>query len=501
MENHPSLPLIERASRQPDRKAIQCAGSKYTYNELLSASRKVALGLLDGAADLEEARIAFLAPPGFAYVCIQWGIWRAGGIAVPLCEKHPLPSMEYVVRDTGAHAVICTEEYQEFLKPLGAISKLIPYTELGAEKGQLPTLRLERRAMILYTSGTTGSPKGVVTTHAGLEAQITALTEAWKWQADDHILNVLPLHHVHGIVNMLCCALWSGACCEFLPKFKPGKVFEAFLKGEINLFMAVPTIYFKLISHYQTLPEKEKDALSGQLQKFRLMVSGSAALPVSVLEQWREISGHTLLERYGMTEMGMAISNPYDGERRPGHIGQPLPGVSVRLVDEENRQVPEGSPGEIQVQGANVFGEYWGRPEATAEAFTEDGWFRTGDIAQWDDGSYRILGRNSVDIIKSGGYKISALEIEEVLRTHPQVEDCGVVGVPDLEWGEIIGAAIVPSDREPDTEQLTEWLKTRLPGYKTPRRYLFVDELPRNVLGKVTKNALKDSFNPSDTTG
>ncbi|MBC2837753.1 acyl-CoA synthetase [Robiginitalea sp. SC105] len=497
MEKKNSLRLIERALEHRERNAIQCMGTAYTYGDLLERSREIALGLLGKADDLKEARVAFLAPAGFEYVCIQWGIWRAGGIAVPLCEKHPLPSMEYVLRDTGATTLICTPEYAELLGPLSSITPLVHYGDLGKAEGSLPAIGADRRAMILYTSGTTGSPKGVVTTHAGLEAQITALTQAWQWEADDHILNVLPLHHVHGIVNMLCCALWSGACCEFLPKFGPGKVFDAFRRGEVNLFMAVPTIYFKLIAHYQELPEREQAEISMCLKGFRLMVSGSAALPVSVLEQWKAISGHTLLERYGMTEMGMAISNPYEGERRPGYIGQPLPGVTVRLVNDANEEVPEGSPGEIQVKGANVFSEYWGKPEATREAFTEDGWFRTGDVAVWEGGSYRILGRNSVDIIKSGGYKISALEIEEVLRTHEQVGDCGVVGIPDEEWGEIIGAAIVAGPHRPDPEELSEWLRTRLPGYKTPREYIFLDELPRNVLGKVTKNALKDLFDPS----
>jgi malonyl-CoA/methylmalonyl-CoA synthetase len=224
------------------------------------------------------------------------------------------------------------------------------------------------------------------------------------------------------------------------------------------------------------------------------MVSGSAALPVSTLEKWRTISGQTLLERYGMTEMGMAISNSYRGERRPGHIGKPLPGVIVRLVDESENVVPEGTQGEIQVKGANVFHEYWNKPEATRDAFTEDGWFRTGDIAMLSDGLYRILGRNSVDIIKSGGYKISALEIQEVLRKHPEIKDCAVVGVPDDEWGEIVAASLVTGGKEVDLDALKAWLKERLPGYKIPRKYIFQEDLPRNVMGKVTKHKLKDLF-------
>jgi malonyl-CoA/methylmalonyl-CoA synthetase len=195
-----------------------------------------------------------------------------------------------------------------------------------------------------------------------------------------------------------------------------------------------------------------------------------------------------------MTEMGMAISNPYKGKRQPGHIGQPLHGVSIRLADENNQVVPDGEQGEIQIKGPNVFKEYWDKPKATTEAFTTDGWFKSGDIAIFDIDSYQILGRNSVDIIKSGGYKISALEIEEVLRTHPNIKDCGVVGISDLEWGEIIGASIVLKSGTISIDELRTWVQERLPGYKSPRKYIFQKDLPRNVMGKVTKNELKKLF-------
>jgi malonyl-CoA/methylmalonyl-CoA synthetase len=293
---------------------------------------------------------------------------------------------------------------------------------------------------------------------------------------------------------MLSCALWSGACCEFLPQFSSQAVFDVFLEKEVNVFMAVPTIYFKLIAYYNQLPETEQQLISKQLKTFRLMVSGSAALPVNVLEEWRQISGHTLLERYGMTEMGMAISNPYNGERKPGYIGQALPGVSIRLADEKNREVAKGTTGEIQIKGANVFKEYWGKPAETKNTFTSDGWFKSGDVAIFEGDSFKILGRNSIDIIKSGGYKISALEIEEVLRTHPKIKDCGVVGIPDEEWGELIGASLILASNDLDIEQLKAWLKEKLPGYKTPKKYIIQNELPRNAMGKVTKNDLKNIF-------
>lgn len=195
-----------------------------------------------------------------------------------------------------------------------------------------------------------------------------------------------------------------------------------------------------------------------------------------------------------MTEMGMAISNPYRGERRPGYIGQALSGVEIRLADESDHLVDEGAQGEIQIKGLNVFMEYWGKPKETAEAFTSDGWFRSGDIAVFENGSYRILGRNSVDIIKSGGYKISALEIEEVLRTHLSIKDCGVVGIPDPEWGEIIGASLILKPGEFNLDQLKTWVKEKLPAYMIPRKYIIQEDLPRNVMGKVVKKDLQKLF-------
>jgi malonyl-CoA/methylmalonyl-CoA synthetase len=210
------------------------------------------------------------------------------------------------------------------------------------------------------------------------------------------------------------------------------------------------------------------------------------------MERWKTISEHSLLERYGMTEIGMALSNPYDGPRVPGHVGYPLPGVQVRLANEQDNVIPGTEIGEIQVKGANVFSEYWQKPESTAESFTPDGFFKTGDIATMDElGGYRILGRNSVDIIKSGGYKISALEIEEVLRTYPGIDDCCVVGVEDDEWGELVSAAIVYKE-DLDTKALNAWMREQMPAYKTPRAYHRLAELPRNAMGKVTK---KDVIN------
>ncbi len=228
------------------------------------------------------------------------------------------------------------------------------------------------------------------------------------------------------------------------------------------------------------------------------MVSGSAALPVPTLERWEEITGHRLLERYGMTEMGMGLSNPLHGERRPGSVGEPLPGVEVRLVADDGALAAEGSAGEIQVRGPGVFGEYWGKPDATSSSF-QDGWFRTGDVALVESGRYRILGRQSVDIIKTGGYKVSALEIESVLRSHEHIAECAVVGIQDDEWGERVAAAVVPRTGGAVTlDALREWGKERLAVYKVPSRLSVQETLPRNAMGKVVKPDVRKLFASED---
>ena len=488
--------FIQQATKHSTNIAVVSNGESYSYSDLLISSSLFASFLLNGQNDLKEQRVCFMVNPGFDYVKIQWAIWRAGGIAVPLCLSHPLPSLQYVIEDTGATILIVSREFESVLKTLAEqkqIRFIVLNDELNISKIDLPAINADRRAMILYTSGTTNLPKGVVSTHQNIHAQVSALVSAWKWSENDSILCILPLHHVHGIVNVIGCSLYSGARCLFLPEFDAAKVFDVFKSGEINLFMAVPTIYFKLITYYESLPESEQIILTEAMKKFRLMVSGSAALPVTVMEKWKKISGHTLLERYGMTEIGMGLSNPYDGERKAGYVGMPLPGVQVRLVNETYKDAAKDEAGEIIIKGENVFHEYWNKPEATKESFTQDGWFKTGDVAVVENGYYRILGRNSVDIIKSGGYKISALEIEEVLRTNPFIKDCAVVGLENEEWGELVAAAIVTNESV-DIATLNTWMRERMPAYRVPRKYLVVNELPRNAMGKVTKNDIKKLF-------
>ncbi len=325
-----------------------------------------------------------------------------------------------------------------------------------------------------------------------------SLVEAWEWSVSDRIVLCLPLHHVHGIINVVCCALWLGATCQMLPGFDANHTWDLIASGNLTLFMAVPTIYAKLIFAWDTASPERRALLSQSCAKLRLMVSGSAALPVSTLQRWKEISGHTLLERYGMTEIGMALSNPLQGERVPGTVGTPLPSVEVQLVAENGKPVAPGTPGEIEVRGPSVFAEYWGKPDATRDAF-RDGWFRTGDTAVVENGVYRILGRTNIDILKTGGHKVSALEIEEALRKHPAVAECAVVGVPDPEWGERVAAAVVLNDGDAlDLPSLRTWAKELLATYKLPSRLLLLDALPRTAMGKVIKPAVVALFQSAD---
>ncbi|XP_044126528.1 malonate--CoA ligase ACSF3, mitochondrial [Bufo gargarizans] len=377
--------------------------------------------------------------------------------------------------------------------------------------------------MIIYTSGTTGRPKGVLSTHQNLSAMVTALIDEWSWTKSDCILHVLPLHHVHGVVNKLLCPLWVGATCVMLPEFSPKEVWEHFLSTDsrsINVFMAVPTIYSKLIDYYESHLAKPgiKDFVKAMCQqKIRLMVSGSSALPVPTLERWREITGHTLLERYGMTEIGMALTNPLNGPRVPGSVGNPFPGVGVRIATEIPQK--EGSSytvhaegdaagtevfpgfedreGELQVRGPAVFNEYWNKPQETREAFTPDGWFRTGDTAVYKDNSYWILGRTSVDIIKSGGYKISALEVERHLLAHPSIADVAVIGAPDSTWGQRVSAIVKLRDGHTlSLKKLKEWGRAVMAPYCIPAELIRVEEIPRNQMGKINKKQLLALFYP-----
>ena len=479
------------------RQAIIDPAGSWTYQQLASDAARLAGVLRGDTDDLHDDRVAVLCTPGHDYVTALLACWVAGAVAVPIHPEHPEPEQTYVARNSEVSCVIASPEHDDAARRL-AVS--IGARHLAVATAGEPVTKLdvdvERPSLILYTSGTTGRPKGVVHTHRSLLAQVIGLIDAWAWSTDDRILLVLPLHHVHGIVNVTLCALYSGATCEALGGFDAAATWERLASGELTLFMAVPTVYTRLISAWTNAPVADQARWSEGAGQLRLMVSGSAALPVSTLERWHDVSGQVLLERYGMTEIGMALSNSL-ASRVPGKVGFPLPGVEVRIVDDARHDVDEGTPGELLVRGPNVFAEYWRNPEATSTAF-DDGWFLTGDVAVHEPDGYRLLGRASVDIVKTGGEKVSALEVEEVFRTHPDIDDLAVVGIADDEWGERLCAAIVTkAGATLDADSLRSWGKAQLAPAKVPTRYLFVEALPRNAMGKVTKPEVAGLFAPS----
>ena len=478
-----------------DKTSLVDGDNKYSYSEVNECVNRFASGLLGDKTDLNEERVAFFIPASLDYVTTMHGIWRAGGIAVPLNVASAVAELEHYLSCASVTRMIANGSYQDSLRELCAEMniELLSVEDVMAEQaGSLPEILPERRAMMLFTSGTTNKPKGVVSTHKTVQAQITTLIEAWSWSDADVIPLFLPLHHIHGIINILSCGLWAGATVHLIAKFDIPKITGKIVDGTYNVFMAVPTIYVKLIQYFDTIDSKQVQKICDGFKPMRLNISGSAACPVKLFNQWKELTGQVLLERYGMTEIGMGISNPYDGERRAGHVGQPLPGVEAQLFDEDDNPISEeNTPGEIRIKGDNVFLEYWDNEKATVESF-KDGWFCTGDVAVVDDGYYRIMGRSSIDIIKSGGYKLSALEIEGVLLTHPDILEVAVIGVEDETWGESVMAFIGLIDGvELSYEDLKGWCDGKMSSYKIPKDIKIIDALPRNAMGKVTKPDLK----------
>jgi malonyl-CoA/methylmalonyl-CoA synthetase len=402
------------------------------------------------------------------------GIWRAGLVAVPLTRRHPERLRASLLEDAGAEMIITD-----------------PLSIRGRETTLPSPPEPDGVAMLLYTSGTTGKPKGAMLTHHNLAAGARALASTWKLHERRALLHCLPLHHMHGIAIALLPCLAAGMSCVMLPRFDAERVWTHIARapegmGAIDTFMAVPTMYHRLLSTYDDADSATRRKWAAGARALSLATSGSAALPQGLAARWEELTGAIPLERWGMTEVGVGLSNSLDPRRRRrGWVGKPVAGIDTKVEDD----------GELLVRGPSVFVGYWERPDATEEAF--DGpWFRTGDIVTRDDeGMFRIVGRRSVDIIKSGGYKISALEIEEHLRDQEAIEDAAVVGIPDPVYGERVAAAIVVrSGATVNEETLTAWLRDRIAPYQLPRAFRFVSELPTNPVGKVQKPRVKELF-------
>lgn len=490
---------------------------------------------------------------------------------MPLCKAHPSELLEFYIKDSQSNLIITTAEYEDKLRPVAEklnkpleiieTSSLVDQQALSVDEDtiieNIPNGSFYKKnpAVMMYTSGTTSRPKGTLISYSNLDAQISSLTHAWNIQSTDTVLNTLPLHHVHGVINALLVPLSAGGKVTMLPKFDADTVWGNLLninmpqKDRVTVFMGVPTIYHYLIQEYDKLFSKSsqmKEYIKTHCQnKVRLMISGSAPLPHTIFQRWKDITGHKLLERYGMTEIGMCLSNPLKEDsfrqRLPSFVGHPLPGVNIRIVNPDNtkdvlleakgeynkgvwsendeeKAVLKLKPGlakdaeiigTLEVKGPNVFSEYWNRPDATKSSFTCDGWFITGDSVCYDPtvNSFKIMGRNSVDIIKSRGYKISALEIETKLLENPIVEDCAVLGFPDDALGQRVVALVAygekplngnGSTQQPQTQAdkllaLKKWCESKFASYCMPS-ITVVSKIPRNQMGKVNKADLLNDF-------
>ena len=478
-----------------DRLAIEDDQGSRSFRALYQGALRARSALSPGTTSLAGRRVAILLRPGAAWVEAFLGVILGGGIAVPLSPLYPPAELAWFADDADADTVIVAEELDDRAAAMVAGRRLLRPADLRApEPGEPADVAAEDTALLLYTSGTTGKPKGARLTHANVATQASLLHAAWGYRDDDTLLHALPLHHLHGLGISLLTSLLAGARARMLPRFDARRVWDELATGDVTVWMAVPTMYQKLVEAFDAADEPTRARWAAGARRLRLATSGSAALPVTLAARWRALTGVIPLERFGMTEIGVGMSNPLDpAARRPGSVGPALPTVESRLVDEAGADLDAG-PGELLIRGPSVFPGYWRRDEATRAAFVEGGWFRTGDVAERDPSGYlRLLGRTSVDILKSGGYKLSALEIEEALRDHEAIAEVAVVGLPDETWGDRVVAVVVAAPGRAAAcapEAVRAWARERLASYKVPREVIVVEALPRNALGKVVKPEL-----------
>ncbi|WP_416984470.1 acyl-CoA synthetase [Streptomyces sp. T028] len=470
-----------------ERVALRFGERALTYAELAAAAGAV------GERVRGAGRVAVWATPALETAVAVVGVLLAGSAAVPLNPKSGDKELGHILGDSAPGLVLAAPG-DELPAALAGLERVdVDVSAVGPVPVGEPVHDEdddENPALVVYTSGTTGPPKGAVIPRRAVAATLDALADAWRWTGQDVLVHGLPLFHVHGLVLGVLGPLRRGGSVRHLGRFSPEGVARE-LNGGATMLFGVPTMYHRIAEALPEDPELVK-ALSGA----RLLVSGSAALPVHDHERIAAATGRRVIERYGMTETLMNTAVRADGEARAGTVGVPLPGVELRLVDEGGAAVAayDGETvGEIQVRGPNLFTEYLNRPDATAAAFTADGWFRTGDVAVLDpDGYVRIVGRKATDLIKSGGYKIGAGEIENALLEHPGVREAAVTGAPDADLGERIVAWIVPVDPQapPGSAELADHVARRLAPHKRPREVRYLDALPRNDMGKIMKRAL-----------
>ncbi|GAA3822099.1 AMP-binding protein [Streptomyces coacervatus] len=466
--------------------ALRFGDRSLTYAEFAAATGALAARLPRGG------RVAVWATPALETAVAVVAALRAGAAAVPLNPKSGEKELGHILSDSAPSVVLAApgDELPYPVRDLERIDVDVDVSGTGGGPSPAPSPGDEDPALIVYTSGTTGPPKGAVLPRRAIATTLDALADAWQWTGDDVLVHGLPLFHVHGLVLGILGPLRRGGSVRHLGRFSTEGVARELNEGATMMF-GVPTMYHRIAQALATEPE-----LAKALGRARLLVSGSAALPVHDHERIAAATGRRVIERYGMTETLMNTSVRADGEPRAGTVGVPLPGVELRLVEEDGSPITSydsETVGEIQVRGPNLFTGYLNRPDATEAAFTADGWFRTGDMAVRDaDGYVRIVGRKATDLIKSGGYKIGAGEIENALLEHAGVREAAVTGEPDEDLGERIVAWVVPADPQspPSADELADHVASRLAPHKRPRVVHYLSVLPRNDMGKIMKRAL-----------
>ena len=510
MEGNANLYAVLSAGFPENREkvAIETPEQNYSWKDIESLSGKLASHL--SSLNLPAgARVAVQVQKSPMALMLYLATIRAGLVYLPLNTAYKAAEVEYFLTDAEPAVIVCDPQNQSWVAELAQKTGTPHVYTLDAEgNGSLVDASADAieafstvhngpddLAAILYTSGTTGRSKGAMLSHRNLSSNAEVLHQYWGWSADDVLLHMLPIFHVHGLFVASHGALLAGAKMIWLPKLDIGQALKYL--PESTVMMGVPTYYVRLLADDRFTRE-----VCGNM---RLFISGSAPLLSETFNDFRERTGHTILERYGMSETIMLTSNPYDaalGERLGGTVGQPLPGVSVRVMDDEDKPVATGTIGNVQVRGPNVFSGYWRMPEKTKEEFTSDGWFRTGDLGRFGgegapDDYLTIVGR-SKDLIISGGYNVYPKEIETVIDELPGVNESAVIGVPDADFGEAVVAIVVPRQgQDLDATDMLAALKSSLANFKVPKRIHFLPELPRNTMGKVQKNVLREQYKTS----
>jgi len=497
--------LWDHLQRGGERCAVRTLDATWSYAALSDAAAHSAAALRNVGFQPGD-RLAVLAHPTIDVITLMLGAYRAGVAWVPINPQYRSGELGPLLEDCRPRMLLCEASLLDEVPPTtGTIVETLdrPAASLPCFVARLaaalppfdafPSVSDEAIAAIIYTSGTTGRSKGVQLSYRALVRGIGSLVDLWRFTERDVLSLMLPLFHVHGLGIGIHGALLRGTEILLHARFDADAVIDDFERRGATVFMGVPTMYRRLLARLEHSP-----TAAATLGRARLFTAGSAALPAEDFLRFEALTGHRILERYGMSETLLTLSNPYMGERRPGSVGLPIPGVEILIADDDAQPILDDRPGELWVKAPGMMTGYWERPDADGQAFTPDGWFRTGDIVtRARDGYVSIVGRSSVDIIKSGGFKIGAREIEDALLRHPWVQEVAVYGLPDPEWGEQVSAAVVLApgidgrDRETILRELQTHARRHLADYKKPRSLQVVEELPRNALGKVQKTALK----------